>query len=70
MESMDADGLDVAGDLEYITPELVQKFHDAGKLLGVWTIDDLDIARKYVELGVDVITSNRASFLKDNIRQQ
>lgn len=67
---MNADGLDVAGDLGYITLELVQKFHDAGKLLSVWTIDDLDGARKYVELGVDVITSNPASFLKDNIQQQ
>ena len=67
---MNADGLDVAGNLGYIIQELVQKFHDAGKLLGVWTIDDLDGARKYAELGVDVTSSNRASFLKDNIQQQ
>ena len=33
----------------------------------VWTVDDLDAAKKFKALGIDAITSNRAAYLKKNL---
>lgn len=41
-----------------ISPELVQKFHDAGLEVNCWTVDDPAWAAKLVDMGVDYITSN------------
>ncbi|RUL86971.1 glycerophosphodiester phosphodiesterase [Tautonia sociabilis] len=64
--SIHADGL----DLNYRGPfdaDLVRKVKDAGLRLYVWTVDDPEIARRFVSLGVDGITSNRASWMRDQL---
>lgn len=41
-----------------VTPELVQKIHDAGLLLNCWTVDDKEEAEKLAAMGIDFITTN------------
>lgn len=65
-KAIDADGL----DLNYRGPfdrELVQRVKDAGLGLFVWTVDDPEVAKKLVEIGVDGITTNRADWLRDQL---
>ena len=65
--SLGADGL----DLNYVGPidaEFVRAVHSAGLELYVWTIDEMEPARRMVEAGVDGITSNRADWLRTALR--
>lgn len=57
-----ADGVDV-GAIPEITKKYVEFIHDAGYEFHVWTIDDVETSRRFIELGVDSITSNNASRL-------
>lgn len=50
--------LDLYFKTETLTPERVQALHAAGHKINVWTVDDLDEAKRMVEYGVDYITSN------------
>ena len=47
-------------DIRYtaLTAEYVQKLHDAGVKVNVWTVDGLEDAQRLAEYGVDYITSN------------
>jgi glycerophosphoryl diester phosphodiesterase len=61
-----ADGL----DLSYkgpLTAESVQKIRDAKLEFYVWTVDDVDSARRMIELGVDGITTNKAGWLRSSL---
>ncbi len=49
-----------------LTPELVKLFHDQKLEFHVWTIDDVEVAKHVQSCGVDSITSNRPSFLRDH----
>jgi glycerophosphoryl diester phosphodiesterase len=46
---------------EEISKEFLSQLHSE---IAVWTINDLDKARKFVSLGVDAITSDRAAYLQ------
>jgi glycerophosphoryl diester phosphodiesterase len=60
--TMEADGIGVSKDL--LTAPLVQEAHRRNLLVGVWTCDtEVEIA-KFVEMGVDSITTNRPDVLK------
>lgn len=61
-----ADGVDI-GQHERHDAEYVKTIHDAGFSFDVWTVDDLETARKYIRMGVDGITSNRAAYLMENL---
>ncbi len=66
-QSLGADGL----DLSYVGPidaPFVKTVHEAGLELYVWTIDELEPARRMVAAGVDSITSNRANWLRTALR--
>lgn len=41
-----------------LTKELVDRFHEAGRTVNVWTVDSREDAEKYVSWGVDYITTN------------
>ena len=41
-----------------LTAEYVQKLHEAGVKVNVWTVDGLEDAQRLAEYGVDYITSN------------
>jgi len=60
------DGLDVACDSE-LTREDVARIHEAGLELYVWTVDSADEARRWIDLGVDGITTNRPGWLREQL---
>jgi glycerophosphoryl diester phosphodiesterase len=65
-KKINADGL----DLSYRGPidaELVQKVREAKLGLLVWTVNDADIARDLVKLGVDGITTDKAAWLRSEL---
>jgi glycerophosphoryl diester phosphodiesterase len=51
------------------TPDLVKACHDAGILIEPWTTDDADEMRKFIEMGVDGITSNKIDLLEKVIKE-
>lgn len=64
--ALKADGL----DLSYRGPidaDFIQRLREAGLSIHVWTVDDLDDARRFLELRVDSITTNRAAWLREQI---
>jgi len=66
-KQLKADGL----DLSYNGPidaDFVRKVKDAGLELYVWTVDDLDVAKRLVEAGVDGITTNKPQWLEQQLK--
>ena len=63
-KSIHADGLDLSipPTTDYVKPIKAEGFK-----LYVWTINDPAIAKKFVELGVDGITTDRAAWLKQQL---
>lgn len=62
------DGLDVSG-APVLTKTDVELVHAAGLKFLVWTVNDADIARRLVEIGVDGITTDRPGWLREQIRR-
>ncbi|MFA7231498.1 MAG: glycerophosphodiester phosphodiesterase family protein [Victivallaceae bacterium] len=60
--AINADGVDIHCN-RLIKKDFVNKLHDAGYEVHVWTIDDRETADWFIQNGVDSITSNRGSFL-------
>jgi glycerophosphoryl diester phosphodiesterase len=59
-------------DLQYtwpFSPEFVSKIRSAGLKLIAWTVDDADVAKQLVTLGVDGITTNRPAWLREQLKQ-
>lgn len=67
LTAMHADGVDCAVNENIINAEFVQRLHNEGMIVAVWTIDQPGQARRLIEMGVDSITSNRAAKLRDMI---
>ena len=44
----------------------VKTLHDNNYWFAVWTVDHLGQGRRFIDMGVDTITSNRAALLKTN----
>lgn len=61
-----ADGLDLsAGDA--LDEGFAKAVRDAGLKLYVWTVNDADVARRMVKLGVDGITTDRPGWLREQL---
>lgn len=45
-------------NFEFCTKEIVDLFHSAGLLVNIWTLNDKTLLNKYLEMGVDMITSD------------
>ena len=58
MEAMIRDKFDLDINYKCLTPEILQRMHDNGRVVNVWTVDDPAVAEELVALGVDFITSN------------
>lgn len=58
------DGLDLNANLEVLTPAAARQIREAGLKFYTWTVDDAEVARKLVQLGVDGITTNRPEWLR------
>lgn len=67
-KKLKADGLDLShqGPLD---ADFVCQVKEAGLELYVWTVNDPDDARKFVQLGVDGITTDKAAWLSDELKQ-
>ena len=63
LDELGVDGIDANGQA-VIGAEWIDAVHKAGKIFAVWTIDNPWQAKKFIALGVDAITSNRAALLK------
>lgn len=62
LEACHADGVDIR-HADNIDEAYVAAFRKAGLSFAVWTVDTPETARKYLDLGVDAITSNKAAWL-------
>ena len=56
-------------DITLVDEPFVERAHDAGLAVHVWTIDDADEMRELLDLGVDGIMTDRPSVLAEVIRQ-
>jgi glycerophosphoryl diester phosphodiesterase len=59
--------IDVAGfnvSHKSINPERLALFQDAGKTVALWTVDDKGDMRRYIDMGVDAIITNRPDDLR------
>ncbi len=69
VETLGAVGADGVGCSSHraVDRAFVQTLRNAGKAVHVWTVDDVPTAARYLQLGVDSITSNRAGWLKQQL---
>ncbi len=58
------------GRYELVTPRFVEAAHSRGVRVDVWTIDDPDEMRRLLDLGVDVIMTNRPEMLEAVLRER
>ena len=67
LEKIGADG---AGCQSHgaVDQQFVQALHSARKDVCIWTVDDVALAKLFAQLGAEAITSNRAGWLKQQIR--
>lgn len=68
-QALDADltGL----DLQHTWPLTLadaRRIKGAGLQLHVWTVDDVAVAKRWIELGVDSITTNRPGWLREQLK--
>ncbi len=68
LKDIHADGIDCAGDLDFMTGDFYRAMKAAGMEVFVWTIDDTETARRFVQDGVDGVTTNRAVGLISELR--
>lgn len=59
-----ADGLDCHAH-ETIDESFVRRVRDAGHEFHCWTINEVEVARRFQKLGVDSITTDRPGWLRD-----
>jgi glycerophosphoryl diester phosphodiesterase len=64
--AINSDGVDSHCN-EKLTRDFVKTVQEAGLDFHVWTIDDLEKARRFKKLGLNSITSNRAKYLMDEL---
>jgi glycerophosphoryl diester phosphodiesterase len=58
------DGLDL-GHIPPLTADFVREIKQAGLPIFVWTVNDVDKAREYRDLGIDGITTDRPALLRE-----
>ncbi len=63
LRNCQADGLDCYATRRITTP-FVERLHKAGLSLHVWTVDETDAARYFLERGVDSITTNQPALIR------
>ena len=65
LRAIGADGVDIYFASEVHDAAFVKKIHDAGFSFHVWTIDDLEKAKKAFAVGADTLTTNCAKKILD-----
>ena len=59
-----------AGDVEVVTATFVERAHDAGKAVHVWTINEAEEMERLLDLGVDGIMTDRPTLLEAHLQQR
>jgi glycerophosphoryl diester phosphodiesterase len=67
LKETNASGLDCNAH-DVVDAEFVEKLRSAGHEFHVWTVDDPAVAKRFAELGVDSITTNRPAGLRAELR--
>ncbi len=62
-----ADGLDLSADSAVLTKEFAAKVKAAGLKLYVWTVNDIDLAKRMIEVGAESITTDRPAWLREQL---
>lgn len=65
LKACHADGIDIGAAGENIDQAYVDRVHAEGFDFTVWTIDTVELAKKFLDFGVEAITSNRAGYLME-----
>lgn len=53
--------------VEAMDAAFVEKVHEAGLNIVVWTVDDPDVARQMARIGVDGLTTNRPGWMREQL---
>lgn len=64
-----ADGLDCQANLEVLDKEFVEQLRKGGYEFHTWTVNDLSVAKKLKDLGVDSITTDRPGWLRQGMQK-
>jgi glycerophosphoryl diester phosphodiesterase len=62
-----ADGVALSNDPSLDCP-YVERLRRSGLKVNVWTVDSPEVARRLIELGVSSVTTNRAAWMKEQLR--
>lgn len=62
-----ADGLDLSATPAVLDAAFGKKVKDAGLKLYVWTVDDVELAKKMIAAGVESITTNKPGWLREQL---
>jgi glycerophosphoryl diester phosphodiesterase len=66
-KAIKADGLDLSATPEILDKAFGDKVKAAGLKLGVWTVDDVALARKMIAAGVESLTTNKPGWLREQL---
>lgn len=67
VELLDVHGCNLS--TESVRPEYVERFHNEGRSVAAWTVDDPEEIGRMIELGVDRIISNRPDVARQVARE-
>ncbi len=62
-----ATGLDCKAEPNVIKPPVVKRLRDRGLEFHCWTINEVELARRFQRLGVDSITTDRPGWLREQL---
>jgi glycerophosphoryl diester phosphodiesterase len=69
LKKIGADGLDTNAH-ETITEAFVKSLREAKYEFHCWTVDDPAVAKRFIKMGVDSITTNRPAWLRERLKPE
>jgi len=72
LQTLEKTGADGVGCRAHpvVDQAFMQTLRTAQKEVHIWTVDDVPMAKRYLQLGVNSLTSNRAGWLKQQLRSE
>lgn len=64
-----ADGVDIQCNLNFVNKQYVERVKAAGFTFAAWTIDDAWLAKCFIDMGTEIITSNKAAAIRDCLKK-
>ncbi len=69
-EICSTDALGINLNYKEVTPMLIDLFHESGRLVSVWTVDEETEMNRLIKLGVDSITTNEIEILLNKLKKR